>query len=411
MGTIFVNAGALERFIESRAVMLPVPFDGAAIDIGLLAPLGARVAGHDIVALGEMNHFVHEKSDFRLLLARTLLPLGWTDFAEELGWSDGLRIDRFLTSGAEDEFERLPSFGYTSHLRADRDDRPGGILKLESYPTEAFLFEQRRFYCALRNEAQRLGLRVQLAGIDVDGLPGGGYEDIAHAIPSDARGEEAFRLALRRVPHESAREEAARLRATLDLVPPHWPADISQSIETLAESLDYIAMTYSAASYDEVRPGMAFRENAMKRRLTEAERKLGTTRLVVMAHALHLAKCDRAIASGGVGPGGNRTPSLGEWLVQERMKKVFSVWMIYGGGEDSQPLPNLPRAAHYPAYSLNTMLARFERPLLFFPGDAPDLFNQKCAIGHMYNGLIETPLAVQADAVVFLPTVTPLRDA
>jgi len=170
-------------------------------------------------------------------------------------------------------------------------------------------------------------------------------------------------------------------------------------------------MTYSATSYDEVRPGMALRENAMKRRLTEAERKLGTTRLVVMAHALHLAKCDRAIASGGVGPGGNRTPSLGDWLVQERGKKVFSVWMIYGGGEDSQPLANLPRSAHFPAYSLNAMLARFGQPLLFFPGDAPGLFKEKCAIGHMYNGLIKTSLAVQADAVVFLPAVTPLRDA
>jgi len=404
-----MNAHALERFIESHAVMLPDPFDGAALDVGLLAPLGARLAGYDIVALGEMNHFVHEKSDFRLLLARALLPLGWTDFAEELGWSDGLRIDRFLVSGAEDEFERLPSFGYTGHLRADRDDRPRGILKIESYPTEAFLFEQRRFYRALRNEALRLGLRVRLAGIDVDGLPGGGYEDIAHSIPS--HDDAAFRLALHRVPNETARNEAKRLRKARDLVPPHWPADISQCIEMLAESLDYIAMTYSATSYDEVRPGMALRENAMKRRLTEAERKLGTTRLVVMAHALHLAKCDRAIASGGVGPGGNRTASLGDWLVQERGKKVFSVWMIYGGGEDSQPLANLPRSAHFPAYSLNAMLARFGQPLLFFPGDAPGLFKEKCAIGHMYNGLVETSLAVQADAVVFLPAVTPLRDA
>jgi hypothetical protein len=377
----------------------------------LLEPLAERIAGSDIVALGETNHFVHEKSDFRLLLARKLLALGWTDFAEELGWSDGHRVNSYLCCGDEGVLDRLPSFGYTAHLRRDRDDRPAGILELDSYPTEAFLWEQKRFYRGLRREAEPCGRGVRLAGIDIDGLPGGSYEDIAELIPVNANDGEAFVAALRRRPKETARAEAARLRGALPLLPPGWPVEIAEAVRALSESLDYIAMTYGALSYDALRPGMAFREDAMKRRLTAARRRFGTSRLVLLAHALHVAKDDRAIKATGVGPGGNRTASLGHWLVQEQGETVYAIWMLYGGGDDSQPLAGLPQHADFPAHSLNIQLARLGRPLLFFPADAPELFGQPSTIAHMYNALIETPLAVQADAVVFLPTVSPLRSA
>jgi hypothetical protein len=411
MGTLFVIAGELERFIEARAIVLPPALDGATHDLSLFDPLRQRLRGARLVMLGETNHFVHEKSDFRLLLSRVLMSEGWSCFLEELGHSDGIRVNRFLQSGDEHEFERLPSFGYSAHLRADRDDRPGGILKSESYPTEAFLWEQKRFYRGLRSDALRNGGEVHLAGIDIDGLPGGSYEDIAEYIPATTAPSHPFLQTLRRVPNESACGEAARLRVALRLLPADWPSEIFESIRALSESLEYIAMTYSAQSYDEVRPGMAFRESAMKRRLKAARAKFADAKLVLMAHALHLAKDDSAIKAGGVGPGGGRTSSLGHWLTQEEKENVFSVWLLYGAGEDSQPLANLPRRANFPANSVNAMLARQGTALLFFPADAPELFRPPCVVGHMYNALFETSLLLQADAVVFLPEVTPLRRA
>jgi len=361
--------------------------------------------------LGETNHFVHEKSDFRLLLSRVLIPAGWSCFLEELGHSDGIRVDRYLRSGDERELQRLPSFGYTAHLRSDRDDRPGGILKSKSYPTEEFLSEQKRFYRGLRSEAARNAVQVHLAGIDIDGLPGGSYEDILEHIPTTAPKSHPFLEALRRVPSESIGAEADRLRRALRLLPRDWPREIGESVQALSESLEYIAMTYSAQSYDAVRPGMAFRENAMKRRVRQAGSRFPDGKIVLMAHALHLAKDDNSIKAGGVGPGGGLTSSLGHWLVQEEKEAVFSVWLIYGAGEDSQPLANLPRKADFPAHSLNALLARHEAPLLFFPPDAPELFRPPCVVAHMYNALIETSLLLQVDAVVFLPRVTPLRSA
>ena len=400
---------ALDRFLRANATALPEPFDGVTAPLALLETLAERIAGADIVALGETNHFIHEKSDFRLLFARYLLSLGWSDFVEELGWSDGHRVESYLCSGAEAELDRLPSFGYTAHLRQDRDDRPGGILKLESYPTAAFLWEQKRFYRGLRAEAARREQQVRLAGIDIDALPGGSYEDIAELLPNDAKNGDALLSALRRRPGESARAEAERLRHALTLIPPGWSPEIAEAVRALSDSLDYIAMTYGAESYEVLRPGIAFRENAMKRRLTAARGLFGTSRLVVMAHALHLAKDDRVIKGSGVGPGGNIASSLGHWLAREQQQKVVSVWLLYGGGEDCQPLASLPRRACFPAHSLNRQLARFGRPLLFFPADAPELFGEPSVVGHMYNSLIATPLAAQADAVLFLPRVTPLR--
>src|SRR5581483_3398145 len=184
----------LDRFVERHAIAL-LHFDGTALDPELLAPLDARLADAEVVFLGELNHFIHEKTDFRLFCARYLLSRGWINFAEELGWSDGFRIDRFLKTGDGREFERLPSFGYEGHLRNDRDDRPGGILKVEMYPSAEFVAEERRFFEGVRAAEPR----TRLAGIDVDGLPGGGYEDIAQLLDDAGIAAAAFRAALKRL--------------------------------------------------------------------------------------------------------------------------------------------------------------------------------------------------------------------
>jgi hypothetical protein len=86
---------------------------------------------------------------------------------------------------------------------------------------------------------------------------------------------------------------------------------------------------------------------------------------------------------------------------------MFIVWMIYGGGEDSQPLPDLPRRADFGADTLNARLAaRFDRPVLLDARQAPDT---PVRIAHMYNTVIETALPGAVDALWFVPRVSPLR--
>jgi erythromycin esterase-like protein len=409
----------LQRFIAESAVRLPEPFDGATADTALLAPLDPLIARADIVVLGELNHFVHEKSDFRLFFARYLAARGWTNFAEELGRSDGVRVDRFYETGDAAELDRLPSFGHRTHLREDRDDRPTGLFKrsFETYPADLFRAEQGRFYRGLRTVAG--GPRIRHFGFDIDGLPGGSYEDIAVRLApfaNDPRLGE-FHRALARVQGESATAEAERIRgvrqhmtALKNVAGASVAAEIDMDLAALSDSLDYVVATYPAETYDAIRPGMAMREDMMKRRIAEIRSLCGADkRLVLMAHALHLAKNDAAIAGSAqsVGPGGGGTCSLGHHLAQELGLRVASIWFVYGGGEDSQPFDELPRRAHYPRDTLNRTLAAFGAPLFFLTGNAD--FAQPSKIGHMYNAVVEVPLGAQTDAIFFLPSVSRLR--
>lgn len=391
--------------IDDWARRAAITLDGARPD---LSALDDRIAGCEAIFLGELNHFIHEKSAFRLAFAPYLLSRNWRAFAEELGWSDGLRVQDYLDTGEASRLERLVTFGHDAHRRADRPDRMGGILKpsAAAYPTQVFKAEHSRFYAGLRAAAQGQGVAVSLRGIDIDALPGGAYEDLAAWLTPAELAD------LARVPGETAPQEAARLRRAAARFRDR-PEAIAL-LAALADSLDYVARTYEAADMDALRPGMAFREDCMKRRAADAFalRPAGTPGLVVMAHAFHLAKDDRLFVQGigGVGPGGGVVPSLGHHLVQERGLRAYSVWMVYGEGEDSQPFPNLPRKASYPADSLNRRLALFDRPVLLPLHDAPAaLTDQPIGVGHMYNAVVPTRLKGQMDAIYFLPRATPLQ--
>lgn len=399
----------LDEVIARDAIPLPSPFDGATADTAPLHPFDDRHAKADLVCLGEMNHFIHEKSDFRLYLTRWLTSRGWTTCAEELGWSDGVRVSRYLASGDEDEFTRLPSFNYTGHMRKDRDDRPGGILKVPDYPADAFVAEQKRFYRGLRAAGGK-----RLFGIDIDGVPGGSYEDIrVWLAPFSAKpAVQAFLHALEQIPGESAYDEACRLRevhasSIANDVGEDLARTIQFSLDALADSFAYITLAYSAPNYEALRPAMAFRENCMKRRFAAAETLNGSTRMVLMGHALHLAKKGDPVGGSGIGPGGGQVSSLGHHLAQERGLNILSVWMLYGAGEDAQPFPDLPRIANYPHDTLNAALARRNAPL-FLPLTDP-IFDQPMKIGHMYNATVTVVPREQTDAIFFLPRVSPIR--
>lgn len=355
-------------------------------------PLSHLDAGDaEILLLGELNHFVHEKSDFRLACANQFAGQGFETFGEELGWSDGTRIDAFLNARDAAIFERISLFGFTGDARSDRDDRPRGIFKasLDDYPVSLMRAEQERFYRGLRAKA--------FFGFDVAAGHDGTYADLTLLTGTPPR----------RITGESLAEEILRLEKWRAALPPGADPRIGAAVGARIDGLRYAALVRDAATYEATRPAMAFREDAMKRRFSDA-RSIFPGRTALMAHAMHLAKDDNLInAPGAVGPGGRLTPSLGHHIVQELGLKAYAVWMIYGGGEDSQPLKDLPNKARFPSHTLNARMARlFDRPTVVSLEGAPDV---SYAIGHLYNTLFETRLKAQADAVWFTPKVTPMR--
>lgn len=372
----------------------------AWLDRAVLDPDDLDAGDAEVLVLGEFNHFVHEKGDFRIAMARQARRLGFTTWAEELGWSDGRRLARYFETRDEAVFARLSLFGWRGEARDDRDDRPTGIFRAswETYPFDLMRAEQARFYRALEPGA--------FHGFDVAAGHDGGYADLLARLATTGA-PAAWTAALARRPGETLQEEAARLSALLDDAPAGLDRLARADLSALIDGLAYTALVRDAATYAETAPAMAFREDAMKRRLADI-RALSPGKLVLMGHALHLVRDDAAIAAPGiVGPGGARTASLGHHVGQALGLPMFITWMIYGGGEDSQPLPDLPRKADFGPDTLNARLAaRFDRPVLLDARSAP---GEAVRIAHMYNTVIETRLPGAVDALWFVPRVSPLR--
>lgn len=123
-----------------RAV--PVDLDGEHGDLAPFAVLDDLAAAARVAYLVEMDHFVHEKYEFRLLLIRYLASRGWRWFGEELEPYEGDRLDRYLRTGDESLLapEDQPPW-YTRGVLAGTTDR---------HPAAEMAAEQARFARSLR---------------------------------------------------------------------------------------------------------------------------------------------------------------------------------------------------------------------------------------------------------------------
>ena len=330
-----------------------------------------EIASARVVFLGETNHFIHEKTDFRRWWLGALGIRKRLVVCEEIAHLDGVEIDGYLRDGDRRHLDRVATFGYEGRQRSDRDDWPP-VFKTSAYPHAGMRTEHERLYAALRRE----GRVERFMGFDVDADGAGPVE---------------------RVPDESLVHELARLEA-MDEAP------LAQ-----IESLRYLSLMAGATEFEQTRDAMAFREDVMKRRLKALVTQTDPSLLiVVLAHAFHLAKDDAGFgAASGVGPGGGQASSLGHYLTQECGFDTRAVWMLYGAGEDSQPIEGLPTTLDYPTTSLNqTLLAELSEVGLL-PKPPPGMVG----IGHLYNTVAEVDLACQADCVMFFPAVSPLDTA
>ena len=109
-----------------------------------LSVLDERAARARVAFIVEMDHFVKEKYDVRLLCIRYLASRGWTIFGEELDWRAGERYERYLRTGDESLLDPIddPPW-YTSGVLADASAR---------HPKAAHDAEQRAFLRAVRRE-------------------------------------------------------------------------------------------------------------------------------------------------------------------------------------------------------------------------------------------------------------------
>jgi erythromycin esterase-like protein len=401
-------------------------------DVERLASLDKALLGKRIVYLGEPSHWIHEKYPYRLFMIRYLFSRGWRHLGEELSWSDGRRIDRYLETGESGQLDRVTAYGYEGADRPDRDDRPTGLLAdgEANYPTELFRAEQVRFAHALRRISQSRppgSERLHFFGFDADYVPGAGYEhaqELLSAAPNVPIISE-LRALLARVDRETMQEESARLTAVLEwlegnrdrvarLIGFESSRRLRCALLNMRDSLDYVAVANPATDWVTLRAAMAKRELIMQRRVTTVLSGLGPEeKVILMAHNQHLAKDDDGISAPefGAGPGGGTVPSVGCFLNRLFPSEVFSIWMLWDHGRDCQPYPRLSSELRSPPSSLNALFAEVGA-VFILPTRSSDprsgLMSGDAEIASMYNQVLRTTLTDQCDAVFFVREVSPL---
>lgn len=309
----------------------PVDLDG---ENGSLAPFGVldRLAERARVAyVVEMDHFVHQKYEFRLLCARYLASHGWRFFGEELYWRHGECIDEFLRSGEESVLDLID----------EPDWYESGVMKEVTarharYVKPAMQAEQRRFARALR----RLVPDARYFGFDVG-----------------------------------------------------------------AADSKYLAVANDASTYAEMRPALAMRERIMQARVTRVLDQNPGEKVALLAGGTHLMKNDEGVvpsrASGAA-------PSVGHHIAHEAaVGPVLSIWLLQGSGQSSNPYLGSPPVDVSPAPdTLNVELAaRWTTPCLLAVGEE----DEERRVTQLHQQVMSCRLEEQVDAIVFAPSVDPLR--
>ena len=420
-----------KAWASEHAVSLPFS-DSANCDVEHLSFLDEKLEGKRIAFLVEMNHFIHQKYAFRLLLIRYLISRGWRFIGEELSWTDGLQVDRYLDDGDASHLDRVTTYGYRDCVRTDRNDEPTGILKetFETYPQAELRAEQIRFAESLRrlNVNRPDSERLRFFGFDLDYTPGGAYEELEEMLRPAGNEPEAQSILslLTRVPDETLDQEITRLSKAVtsiednrDLFTKTLSARIYrhllQSAVSLRDSFAYIRIAHPAKNYESLNEAMALREQVMHRQVEYVLNNLASDdKVILMAGSLHLMKDDRKVKTpgGGAGPGGGSLPSIGHYVSQTLAPdQVFSAWMLYGHGKDNQPFPDLPRDLTSVPGSLNAVLSDIGSDFILPVNDfrPARLFKKKMDVVHMYNLVFQAKVAEQADAILFTRRVSPLK--
>ncbi len=410
------------------------PFDGARADIEKLAIFDDALERSRIVFLAEQNHFVHEKYDYRLWFLRYLFSRGFRHVGEELSWSDGIQIDRYLATGNPAALDRVATYGYRGAWRTDRNDEPTGYLResWDNYPEEVFRAEQLQLARALRalSEVRTEGERLHFFGFDVDAVPGVAYEQIDEclALAAEDPAVAKLRRLLERVHGETIEQEIERLDAVLGWMREREDglsgvvrfggasfAALLRSALTLRESLDYMRVAHPAKTLEGLLPALAQREELMHAHVEHVVEGLAANeKLVLMAANDHLCKDVSGIRrhTSGAPVGGKAVPPIGTFVARRYPGQVFSIWFLYERGRDSQPFASLGNDLRSPARSMNRRLGKAGDAFVLAtastdPESAP--LREEAQLVSLYNTTYRARLADQADAICFVRDVTPLR--
>lgn len=393
--------------------------------------LDKAIEGKRIVYLGEGDHWIREKYDYRLLFIRHLFKKGWRRIGMEMGYSDGKRIDAYLETGDPAFLERVALYGYKGDLRKDRDDRPRGFAGMDN-PTfrKVFWNEERRFLAELRklNESIQPGQqRIEWFGFDVDFFPGGGQVDALRLL-EDRSSEPAvaeIQQRLKRVQGESRIEEAQRIQSLLGFIAIRESQlkdnlgiarlrDLKCTLRCLAESLLFSDAAKNGPTTVEWMHGLIKREEAMYRFMDDFLGGLSARdKVILMGHNLHFSKNSEKILLGPIGiPAPAMWQSIGTYLSRKMPTEIYAIWMTYDHGRHASILlPEVVEEVQSHQGSLEYYLAK-AGSVYFLPLNTDDeraAFLRRQMNFKQNGSLASGEPASQADAIFFVKEVSEPR--
>ena len=394
-----------------------------------LGPITDALDDARVVFLGEPDHYIAEKYDYRLLLIRALFERGFRHLGLEKGLSEGMRVGRYLETGDERHLDRVATYGYRGDVRPDRESIPGPLEAVTEQPFfDAFIAEERAFLRQLREINASLDPgeeRLHWFGWDIDATyAGGGYAE-AREILEPHRGAPVVDEALARltlVPTETFTEEAERLEAALALMADReveiqetlGPADshlLRHVVRNLIDSLSFRELAFREPFGRYWNEALQRREETLVRRLDDGwlTRLDPASKVILMGHNMHLGKDHSSLRYGSTGSDATlgMWPSVGS-AVAARLP-VYSFWMLYDHGTSvrafaADPVFSVPshpdRVEH--------LLARIA-PVLVLPlgDDDPRAAWLDEDRNFVQNGdYASGRLRRQADAIFFVEAVT-----
>jgi len=373
---------------KERAIELDSLAPGAS-DPAAFAFLDEALKGKRIVFLGESDHFVAERMEFRLLLIRELARRGYRRIGMEMGLSDGRRIDHYLETGDASWLDKVALYGYRGNLRTDRVDQvPGWTDDANPEFTKVVLDEAEWFVRQLRaiNEGMPVGVpRLSWFGFDLSFRPGGGYEDAGEILAphgSDALVVEIERR-MRRTAGETRLEEASRLESLTEflderredlatLVGEAGALSVRRSLQRMADAFRFIESMQGLPTFDaeQIAAALRKREVGMMRNFDEHLTEWpADEKIILLGHMLHLSKDSEAIVTASYG---KMWTTVGTHLERRLPGETYGFWLLHRRGTHGVARARPPVQPFLsPRGSIEHMLAAVH-PLLMLPLSSKD---------------------------------------
>ena len=395
--------------------------DCSNVDPAAFTFLDEALIGKRVVYLGETDHFVAERMEFRLLLIRELARHGFRRIGMEMGLSDGKRMDRYLETGDEDWLDKVALYGYRGDIRTDRDDEVPGWTD-DSHPEfrQTVLDEAQWFLRQLRKVNACLPEgepRLKWFGYDLSFRPGGGYADAAEllALHKDTPMAQQVMERMARVPGESRLEEATRLEGLVHLLDENRnelmaqmgeadTLELRRLLQRMADAFRFIDALQGPRDEDATAAHRR-RERRMCHNLNEYLAEWPPDeKIILLGHALHLSKSSESLRTNDIG---TMWKSVGTHLAEQLPDQVYAIWLLHDHGMHGQPRGFFPvRPFRSPSGSVERLLARVH-PILILPLHSNDPRASWLDEEHLFSvsgGPAHAVLPDQTDCIFFIET-------